>query len=191
MFKKFMAIFMIMSMFTAQANASVNQGLKTIFDELNYSLNVEWDQKDKSFYDKQMKSFGEKLNKLQANGLSNRDLIEFAKSEVKDEKIAQNIEAALNLVQINKMKPEEARKFALQTVSKSYATGANYSSSGAAMVAVVLAVALVAVVLAAGGNVVVAGGGNDWCENVYVCNDYYDYYGYYLYSDCYYTTYCY
>ncbi len=176
-------------MFTAQANAATSQGLKLLFDELSYSLNVEWDQKDKAFYDAQMKNFTEELKKLQANGLSNEDLIEFAKSQVKNEKVAANIEAALNLIQINKMKPEEARKFALDTVAKSYVTGANYSSTGVAVVALVLVVALVAVAIAAGGNVYVSSPGG--CYDTYVCDDYYDIWGYYLYSDCYYQTYCY
>ncbi len=189
MLKKFIALIMIVSMFTAQANVVVNQSLKSLFDDLNYSLNVEWDQKDKTFYDAKMKAFAAEIGKLQANGLTNQDLIEFAKSQVKNEQVAQNIESALNLIQINKMKPVEARKFALETVSKSYSTGANYSSSGAIVVATVLVIALVAVILASGGNVVVDNGG--WCEQVYVCDEYYDYYWGYWYTDCYYTTYCY
>lgn len=189
MLKKFVTLIMIFSMFTAQANVATSQGLKAIFDELTFSLNVEWDQKDKSFYDAQMKKFTEQLKQLQVAGLSNKDLVEFAKDQVKNEKVAENIEAAMNLIQINKMKPEEARKFALDVVAKSYVTGANYSSSGTVIVAAVLIVALVAVVIAAGGNFYVAS--SSYCNNVYVCDDYYDYWGYYLYSDCYYQTYCY
>ncbi len=172
---------MILSMFTAQANVATSQGLKTIFDELNYSLNVEWDQKDKAFYNNKMKGFAEQVGKLQAAGLTNADLIEFAKSQVKNEQVAQNIEAALNLIQINKMNTEEARKFALETVSKSYDTGANFSSTGAILIATVLVVALVAVVIAGGGAVYV----DNTC---YGCDDYYDIWGFYLYSDCYYAN---
>jgi hypothetical protein len=188
--KKFIALVTIFSLFSVHANVAVSQSLKSAFDDLNYSLNVEWDQKDKAFYDSKMKGFAEQIGKMQANGLTNQDLIEFAKDQVKNDQVAQNIEAALNLIQINKMKPEEARKFALETVAKSYSTGANYSSTGAVIIATVLVVALVAVVIASGGNVYVSNPGG-WCENVYVCDDYYDYWGYYLYSDCYYTTYCY
>lgn len=173
----------------SNAQEATSLTLKELFDNLNYSLNVEWDQKDKAFYDAQIQKFTAEVKKLQSSGLSNQDLVEFAKSQVKNEKVAANIESALNLVQINKMKPEEARKFALESVSKSYSTGANYSSSGYyTIAAIVLVVALVAVVIAAGGNT--TGGG--YCDSdVYVCDDYYDSWGYYLYSDCYYTTYCY
>ncbi len=41
MLKKLIALFLIVSVFTVQANASTNQGLKAAFNELNYSLTTE------------------------------------------------------------------------------------------------------------------------------------------------------
>lgn len=46
---------MALAITTTSALANSNSGLKSAFDELNYSLTEDWNQKDKSFYDVQMK----------------------------------------------------------------------------------------------------------------------------------------
>lgn len=95
MFKKMITLMMVFALFTVHANAASQNNLKAAFDELNYSLTVEWDQKDKDFYNNQMKTFRGTLRELQRDGLSNSELIEFVKSEVKDQRIARDLETAL------------------------------------------------------------------------------------------------
>lgn len=188
MFKRFFVGFLAFAFISVQANAATNNSLKAAFDQLNYSLSVEWDQKDRAFYDAKMKEFTAQVAELQAQGLTNAELSEFALTQVKDKTLAAELNTAFTMIQINKMNQSEARKLVLDTVSKSYNQGASWSSDAfliGGLVVLVLAVALAA----AGGSV--RGGGGAGCYEDYVCYDYYDSWGYYWYSDCFYETYCY
>ena len=189
MFKKLIALMMVLSIFTVQANAATNDGLKAAFDELNYALTVEWDQKDKVFHETQMKNFTASIRDLQAKGLTNAQLVEFAKSQVKNAQVAKDLETALNMIQINKMSGAEANKYILDTMKKSYSAGASWN--GEVFIYLAVGVLIVALAVAiANGNVSSGGGSSCFYEDVYVCDTYCydDWYGYTCYDDCYYTT---
>ncbi len=150
MFKKFIVLFMVFSMFTVQAQASTQNGLKAAFDELNYSLTVDWDQKDQSFYSSKMKAFQETLNDLQTKGLTNDQLVAFVKSEVKDEKIARDLETAFNMIEINKMSSAEASNYMVETMQRSYNHGASWNGSGSAVAGIVIVAIIIGVLIATG-----------------------------------------
>lgn len=188
MFKKLLSIVMIVSIFTVQANAATNSGLKAAFDELNYSLSVEWDQKDQDFYKNQMSAFTATVRDLQAKGLTNAQMIDFAKAEVKDAKVAKDLETAFNMISLNKMSSAEASKFMVDTMKKSYSQGASFNGEVFVYLAVGVLIVALAVALAS-GNVTVSNGGGCYYQDYYVCDTYCDYYG--CWDDCYYTYGCY
>lgn len=190
MFKKLITLMMVLSIFTVHANAASNNSLKAAFDELNYALTVEWDQKDKDFYTEQMKNFSGVIRDLQMKGLSNAQLIDFVKSEVKNEKVAKDLETAFNMISLNKLTSEEASKYMIDTMKKSYSAGASWN--GEVFLYLGIGVLLVAAAVAVGGSSSSGGYGGGYCSNYYVCDSvcYYDYYwGYTCYDDCYYTCY--
>ena len=191
MFKKFISMMMVLSIFTVHANAASQNSLKSVFDELNYSLSVEWDQKDKDFYTAQMKKFSAELRELQAKGLTNAQLIEFVKSEVKNEKVARDLETAFTMISITKMSSEEASNYMVETMKKSYSAGASWN--GEVFLYLGIGVLLVAAAIAVGGSSSGGSyGGGYYCSDYYVCDSvcYYDYYwGYTCYDDCYWTCY--
>jgi hypothetical protein len=191
MLRKFLVGFMAFAMVTVQANAVSNNNLKTAFDELNYALSVEWDQQDRNFYDAQMQKFTSKIKELQAQGMTNSELVEFALANIKDANMAKEVRTALTVVQINKMSTNEARKMVMETMAKSYNQGASWTGDGVLLGAaiVLLLVAVIVVAASAGGNGNVSTGPS--CYDEYVCYDYYDSWGYYWYSDCFYETVCY
>jgi hypothetical protein len=191
MFKKFITSMMVVAMFSVQASAATNEGLKAAFDELNYSLTVEWDQKDQAVYSSKMKAFTSQIRALQSKGMTDADLISFVQSEVKDKKVAKDLETAFNMISINKMSSEEASKYMVATMKKSYSAGASWNGDAVLYIGLGVLIVAAAIALAAGGY---SGGGNGggYCEDVYVCdttcyNDYY--YGYECYEDCYYACY--
>ncbi len=191
MFKKLITLMLALSIFTVSAHANSNAGLKDAFNELNFALTVEWDQKDKEFHNEAMKKFAASLRDLQAKGLTNAQMIDFAKTQVKDAKLAKDLETAFNMIQINKMSASEANKYILETVKKSYSNGASWSGEVFVYVAVGVLIVALAIAIANADTVVVGGGSSCYYEDVYVCDSYcsYDYWGYYTcYSDCYYTT---
>ncbi len=168
---------MVLAITTTSAFAGSNAGLKSAFDELNYSLTVEWNQKDKTVYDAQMNKFKASLKELQANGLTNADLIAFVKTEVKDAKVARDMETAFTMIQLQKMNASDAANYMTETMKKSYSVGASWN--GDAVMYIGLGVLLIAVGLAvAAGGYSGGNGGGNYCEEVYVCdtycyNDYY------------------
>jgi hypothetical protein len=196
-FKKMIVLMLALSIFTVQAHATTQQGLKAAFDELNYSLTVDWDQKDEAFKNDQMKKFTAVLRDLQAKGLTNAQLVEFVKSEVKDAKVAKDVETAFNMISINKMSPAEANNYMMETMKKSYSVGASWSGEATGIIlAAALVVVIVAVVLASngssnGGSVTVGGGSSCGYYDDYYCDTYCDFYG--CWDDCYYVSnyYCY
>jgi len=191
MFKKFFVAFLAFAMVSVQASAVSNNSLKAAFDELNYSLSVEWDQKDRAFYDAQMKKFTDTVQELQAKGMSNADLVAFATANIKDKNLAKEVQTAMSLVQINKLSGAEARKLVLDTVGKNYSAGASWSSDGVLYGALIVLLIVAAVAGAGSYGGTRGGGGGVGCYDDYVCYDYYDSWGYFWYSDCYWDTYCY
>ncbi len=187
MFKKFFVSCLAFAMLTVHANAGTNQGLKAAFDDLNYSLTVEWDQKDRAFHDAKMRAFSSKVAELQAQGLTNADLLAFAKSQIHNAALARDVEAAFNLIQINNMSIGEANTLVRDMISKSYSTGASWSGSALLLGGLGILLILAAVSSAGSGGT----GGGYGCGNEYVCYDVYDSWGYYWYTDCGYEYYCY
>jgi hypothetical protein len=175
--KKIFALMMVLSIFTVNAHAVSQGGLKAAYDELNYALTVEWDQQDKEFYNAQMKSFMSTIRELQAKGLTNAQLVEFAKSEVKDARVAKDLETAFNMISINKMTGEEASKYMMETMKRSYSSGASWNGDVLIYAAVGLLLIAVAVGVAS-GNVAVGGGGcRYYTECGYIWTTCYDYWG--------------
>jgi len=190
MLNKLIALMLVFSVFTVQTHASTNDGLKAAFDELDYALTVEWDQRDKDFHTEQLRKFTAAMRELQAKGLTNAQLVDFAKSQVKNAQVAKDLETAFNMIQINKMSPAEANKYILDTMKKSYSVGASWNGE----VFIYLAVGVMIVALA----IAIANSAYDShhvanCANndVLVCdhycyNDYF--YGYYCAEDCYFEN---
>lgn len=188
MLKKFVTVLMALAIMSTSAFANTNQGLKAAFDELNFALTVEWDQKDKAFYDAQMKKF---TATLKASGLSSSELIAFVKSEVKDQKVAKDMETAFTMIQIQKMSPSEAANYMTETMKRSYSKGASWNGDAVLYIGIGVLLVVVALAVAAGGASG-GGGGGYYCEDVYVCDTYcYNdwYWGYVCEDDCYWACY--
>lgn len=171
MFKKFITLMMVVSIFTVSAHATTQNGLKAAFDEMTYSIEQS-DPSDKAAVEANMKKFTAVVRDLQKKGLSNQQMIDFAKSEIKDAKVAKDLETAMNMIAINKMNSEDASKYMLDTLKGSLSKGASWNGEVFVYIAVGLLIVALAVGLAS-GNVSSGNGGG-----YYTCYDdcyYYDY----------------
>lgn len=168
MFKKLFAFSMIFCMLVVQANAATHNGLKAAFDDLNYALTVDWDQTDRAFYSSQMEKFSSQIKSLQEQGLTNKELMDFALSQVKDEKAAKDLQTAFTMITINKMSPKEAQRYVTEVMNKSYSRGASWG--GEVIVGAVVLVLIIAVVAIVAGKARV--NENEACYEVYTCEDY-------------------
>lgn len=145
MLKRIWILFLTLMTLTAQVSANSQSGLKTAFDELNYSLNVEWDQKDENFYNTQSEKFTKEIMKLQEAGLSNKELMDFAITQVKDKTLAHEIQTTFSLVSIDAMSSQEAQEHIKKAIAKSYGQGASWSGAAVAS-GIVLVIVIIAVI---------------------------------------------
>jgi hypothetical protein len=195
--RKFITLMMVITIFTVQAHASTHNGLKAAFDEMNYALTVDWDQTDRTFYESQLKKFTGTVRELQKQGLTNEQMIDFAKSQVKDARVAGDLDTAFSMITINRMSSEEASRYIVDSMKRAYSNGASWNGD----VLVYLAVGLLIVALAVGIAAAAGGSGgsnvgtpttntpgynacyNDCYYYSYSCG--YDYYSYPLYCQAY------
>lgn len=179
MFKKLFSAMMIVSIFTVQAHAATNNGLKAAFDEMTYSIEQS-DPSDKAAVEANVKQFTAVVRDLQKKGLTNAQMIDFAKSEIKDQKVAKDLETAMNMIKINKMDSEEASKYMLDTLKGSLSKGASWNGEVFIYIAVGLLIVALAVGLANGNVSSGNGGGYGSCYDDCYYYDYncgYDYWG--------------
>lgn len=138
---------LIFCFFTSYSQASV-QTLKSAYEELKYSLDVEWDQKDQDFKQKKIESFRKTVDKLQDQGLSNAELMEFALSEVKDPALKKEIQTLITMVKINQMGRQETFKMLKETLDRNSTRGASWNGEAVLKtVGIILAIAFVVYVI--------------------------------------------
>jgi hypothetical protein len=121
---------LLVTMFIVQpvtASETTRQGLKTIYDEFHYAIAVEWDQKDKSVAKKAEQNFQEGLEELRKQGLTNEELVEFASSQFKDEKVKTDFNSLMLQMKISNMSPKEVNKMVNDIVKESYQRGASWN----------------------------------------------------------------
>jgi hypothetical protein len=123
-------LFLSFCLLVGPASASVSSGLKTSLDELNYFLTVEWDQKDLKSYEIKTRQFNEEIQDLVKQGLTTRDLENYAKNEIRDSKLAETISKQLSLVSVSQMEPAELTSFLTLMMKQSSLTGANWNGGG-------------------------------------------------------------
>ena len=125
-------------------HASTSNGLKAAFEELTYSLEVEWDQKDEAFKKNQMSKFNARVNELKAQGLTNSELLQESLSQVKDQTLRKQIETAHSLMAIDQISDAEAREMIKTNFEKSMSRGASWNgdafTTGLAIVLVILVI---------------------------------------------------
>ena len=194
--KKSLALFVLMLSFQSMATAPVNHlnELRAAFDRLNFSIQVEWDQKDKMFYNAKVSEFKKTVQALQEKGLTNAELIEFIKRNVKDKNIAGDVDKLFETMKSSSMSQAEARKFIIDYVGKNYSEGASWAGSTSAAILLVGLLIALAVVATAGSTVYYYDDPyNNYytCWEEYECYDYYDAYYDYWYTDCDWYEYCY
>lgn len=115
---------MILSVFVGQVSAASHAGIKNAFDELSYSLSVEWDQENMSFYQAQKAKFEQEVK---AQGMTSQDLLDILNEEITDEQLKRDIVNAFDIIKANKMSQEEAETYLVNTLAHSYTEGAHWN----------------------------------------------------------------
>ncbi len=134
--------------FSLSTFATPRVDMKTAIDELNYSLDVEWDQKDQNFYNQQVEKYSQTILSLLANGLTKEELIQETVATIKNKKLALEVEEALEVLNIENLSEAQAMSIVDSLREKNYSRGANWSGTTTVIVTSVVVVTVAAIVMA-------------------------------------------
>lgn len=135
MLRKITALIMLTSFTHAFAmspvmeTSAMSEALGRTFDEMNYSLNVEWDQKDQTFFKGTVDGFEREIQNLQKEGLTNKELIDYTLAKIKDKQTLSDVKEIATAINDSEMSGDEARAFALEKLNGTYSQGASWSGS--------------------------------------------------------------
>lgn len=188
--KRFITLFLAIAFLsTASASTGATQGLSLALKELNYTLNVEWDQKDPAFHKAAMEKFRVQLQTLKAQGLSNQAMIEGALAEVKNEALKKELSEAYTLINAQKLDAEAAQNVILEAAERARSQGASWVGGLPLIQWVGIAIAVALIISAFSGS---SSSGeacttncptqNYSCGYQYVCGWGYDYWNNYSYN---------
>lgn len=125
MFKKMLAMALVCLSFSAFAN--VDSKIAPIFDELEYKLAVEWDQKDQTFYNNAVANFESELATLAEQGVQPSEVLAYLQSNIKDQKVANELTDLVGSIDMASMSLEDTKSLIKEYVDGMNNTGANYS----------------------------------------------------------------
>lgn len=125
MTKIIVSLIMILSIFSSTAFAGASKsGIQNAFEELSYSLNVEWDQQDMKFYNAQKAKFSAEVKAL---GMTPQQLADILNEEITDVQVRKDIVSAYTVVKTKKMTESEAEAYIVEVLSHSQAEGAHWN----------------------------------------------------------------
>lgn len=155
------------------ASTGTVQELERHMDDYQYALTVEWDQKDKAFYDAQTKIFFDKMNTLVAAGLSQEEILKMVEAKTKNKVALEALKLKISLLSKNST-PEELAEIVKASAKDLYSEGASWNGE------VVFSVVLGLVVIGALAYSIWWSATHECVatEEQYVCTQQ---------SDCYYT----
>lgn len=134
------------AMTPVQETSALSKALDQTFNEMNYSLNVEWDQKDQVYFKNTVDGFENQIKSLQDQGLTNKELIEYTLAKVKDKQIQNDISEISKVISETEMTPDQARDFALEKLNSTHAQGASWAGSKKGIkLAIILALIIIIV----------------------------------------------
>lgn len=170
---------LVLSMNVFAASSSVGEFERSL-DNLQYSMTVEWDQKDKEFYEQISKKFFGEMEHMMANGqLTQEQVMSVLEKKVSNKKALEAIKLKLSLM--GKVSEAQLAEVLKDSTKEMYSQGASWNGD------VVTPVIIGVVVLAVGYLI--------WFHATHECNSYNttytcsntsEVYG----TQCYYSEYC-
>ncbi len=110
-----------------QHSLMLKDGLNKSLDELNYKVNVEWDQKDAQTLNFAIADFEKDVRELINQGMTNEELIKTSIEKIQDQKIKSEINDMINTINENQMGSDEVKAFVLSKLNEFYAKGTSWS----------------------------------------------------------------
>jgi uncharacterized membrane protein len=181
MLRKITALLMLTSfthafaMSPVQETSAMSKALERTFDEMNYSLNVEWDQKNQEFFKDKVEGFEKDIQSLQEQGLTNKELVDYTLAKIKDKQTQSDIKEIANVINESNMTSEQARDFVLKKLNGTYSQGTSWSGSRMGVKLVLILGLIILICCATRSNNHDNGSGTGHGDDLNPCgNDLYD-----------------
>jgi hypothetical protein len=136
--------FLALLIFTQSLSASTD--LKSITEQYQYSLEVEWDQQDQKVLETINSRLSHDIDKLVVAGVSHEALLNEALRSIPDSKLKNDLEAKIELLSNQKMSDEDFQELMLQSLDINQSRGASWNPAGKVIIgtAAVLAITYLA-----------------------------------------------
>lgn len=160
--------------FSMQAfSSTVKEGLEKALNEYEYSMVVEWDQKDQAAAEKFTHEFSLALQNLKDQGLTHEELLSYIEGRVKDKEKFETIKASAALSGKNASSAMEIAKVLESNMEHMGLKGASWNGSVAYLLAAAPIILLTALII-----------------NTYIWNTSHRCVAAHTYESCGYETYC-
>lgn len=140
------------------ASTGAMNDLSTAMDEYQYSMTVEWDQKDQTFKAKQLEALSGKMGELFKQGLTAQDVNVLINNRFKNSQVAHAAKAKLALMG-NNLTPANVVDLLKDSSSDIYSNGASWNGNAQLFVWGGVIVAIIAIAVAY----------NQWQNKNYEC----------------------
>lgn len=170
MLKRLSTMFLAFAFVTTASAANIGaDSVRDAINDFNYSVKVEWDQKDQAFYRAQVDQLKSKIEAARAAGVTNAQILASASQ---NPAMAADLQQVLNVVSAQNLSAADANEMIVKAVKSHSQQGANWSGDGTLVV--LGTIVLVGLIVAAA--VGVANCKSNCGAGVYYDPGYYDYY---------------
>ncbi len=153
MLRKLFAMLLVTALMSVQAQASgVNAGLKAAFDEFAYSVESAQGVPGGAATRSAQAQLISRLESLQAEGVSNQELLDYTLTRLHDQNLARDTRALIAGLDLERLSGHEARALAQDVVSRSAQRGASWSVSAQTRTFLIVAALWIAFELFVGAN---------------------------------------
>ena len=135
----------ILSIFLAllvSASSFADSNVRSVIDDLNYALKVEWDQNDMAFYNSQLDLYSQRLADLKRQGMSHEALIKEISGSIKNKQAAHEVEQMFRLISANDLSDDEAFDIYATLRDKTFVQGASWNGQVFIQTATIMAIVI-------------------------------------------------
>ena len=128
MFKKALCFTLLVCILPVQLWANAIN-LNDVFDNLNYELNVNWDQKDSEKYTQIVQNFTRDLARLQAQGLTTSEMKKAIEMSLRQANLVIDLDELLGTIDIDRLDSQNISEIIMEKIEAGRIQGASWNGN--------------------------------------------------------------
>lgn len=110
------------------ASSNTIEAFDKALNDYQYTMNVEWDQKDENFLNAKTAQFGEEIKTLMENGLSQTEILSYLETKIKNKEALEAVKLKISLLN-RPMSQDEVLRTVTEATKDMYSRGASWNGS--------------------------------------------------------------